>query len=458
MFVISVRAFLGIVALTVSSISAADPMPVMSLREAMSYARAHQPSLAAARSRIALARAQADIPRAMFAPKVTAAAELLVGTSNNTTASYATLGALDVARIGGSPANAPASWSPRPSTFAGVAVHQELFDFGRIAAQADAYDSLARAATENERSAQLDVELLVRDSFYAVQAARAILAASDAAVQRARAHRDLADARVKAQLWKPVLLTRAEADLAKYAVDRTRAAGALTTAQDVLAATIGSPIPAIDAGDDDVAWAAPPPGAHGMRELEQQAPEVRAARAALRFQQRMSAAIRRELAPDISLSAELTGRAGGDAVAAYPSPTGGGWLPAVPNWDALVVVSWPLVDRVVSARARASERAEAVRAAEIDEAEQAIRATVQRADVELEVAREAVPALQRALDAARANHAQSEAQFTAGLGTAIELADAEALLTDAQIQLALGQFQQARARARLGRALAEATP
>jgi len=63
--------------------------------------------------------------------------------------------------------------------------------------------------------------------------------------------------------------------------------------------------------------------------------------------------------------------------------------------------------------------------------------------------------LRRSLDAAVANYAQADARFRSGLGNAVELADAEALRTDAEIQLALGSFELARARAALGRAIAE---
>ena len=50
---------------------------------------------------------------------------------------------------------------------------------------------------------------------------------------------------------------------------------------------------------------------------------------------------------------------------------------------------------------------------------------------------------------------QAEARFKAGLGTSVELAEAEALLAEAEIRKALGEFDVARARAALGRALAE---
>jgi outer membrane protein TolC len=122
------------------------------------------------------------------------------------------------------------------------------------------------------------------------------------------------------------------------------------------------------------------------------------------------------------------------------------------------VLSWPLYDRTVDARARTSQRAETVRAAEIDQVAEQLRTITERGYVELGVATAALPALQRAVDAAQANHAQTEARFTGGLATAVELSDAEVLLTDAQIQLAIGQFQASRARARLGRVLAESTP
>ena len=71
------------------------------------------------------------------------------------------------------------------------------------------------------------------------------------------------------------------------------------------------------------------------------------------------------------------------------------------------------------------------------------------------MARESLPALAPELEAARANDAQADARFKAGLGTSVELADAEALRTDAEIQLALGQFELAHARAAFGRAIAE---
>ena len=73
----------------------------------------------------------------------------------------------------------------------------------------------------------------------------------------------------------------------------------------------------------------------------------------------------------------------------------------------------------------------------------------------MNVARTALPGFRRAVEAARANYAQADARFRSGLGTSVELADAEALRTDAEIQVALGEFQLARARSQFGRAISE---
>src|SRR5262249_55803712 len=61
----------------------------------------------------------------------------------------------------------------------------------------------------------------------------------------------------------------------------------------------------------------------------------------------------------------------------------------------------------------------------------------------------------QSLEAASRNHAQADARFKAGLGSSVELADAETLLVQAEIDLAVGRFEHARARARLSRALSE---
>ena len=142
------------------------------LKQAIAYAREHQPSLVAARARVEVARAQAQLPRAAQAVRIGGAAELLGGTNNNTTASYATLGFLDVARIGGTPANAAGVVDAR-----GVDDRRRLGPQGALRLRparplGDALDLLARPRTRRAEAAALDLDLFVEESFYAVLGAQ----------------------------------------------------------------------------------------------------------------------------------------------------------------------------------------------------------------------------------------------------------------------------------------------
>lgn len=431
--------------------------PSMTLRQALDYARTHQPELLTARARTAAVQAEALLPRAQWLPRVGLTAQVLEGTANNTSTSYLASPVVDLVRIGGTTSTATGTWSPDPSTLVGVGVRQEVFDFGRISTQGRAADSLVNAAQEDTRAQLLDVDLSVAESFLAVQATHALLDAATGALQRATAHRDLAQAGVKAGLRSPIEQTRAEADFARADVGLERARGNLRIAQGLFAATLGFNGPVLDASGPEPTLAELPDPQRALTQLEEREPRLRAAISALRAQRERTRAIGAEMRPDLFVSASVNARAGGAAPSGgAPIPPGGGWLPDVPNWDALLVLNWPLYDPAVSARREVSRQQEAVRQAELDALKERLGALMQQRLAEAEVARAALPALERASTAAQSNLAQAEARFKAGLGTSVELADAEALLTEAQIQLAIGHFDEARARARLARALSEA--
>jgi outer membrane protein TolC len=429
----------------------------MSLEEAIAFARAHQPEIRAALARVAARMAEADVPRAQWLPTFGATAQLFSATANNTTGTYVSPGPfMDLPRIGGTRVVASGTWQPYASTLVGAGLTQELFEFGRIAAQTAALDAVVEVERQRARTSTLEVTFSVEEAYFAVLAAKGILKASDDAYERSRMHRDLAKAGVNAGLRSPIELTRAEADLARFDIGRIRARGGLLTAQATLAAAVGVEDAALDA-------AGPPSTPPDMPALEaaiSQAsardPRVLAAIAALRADEEHTRAIGAELRPDLSLTATLTGRAG----AAPPSGNGiaadhGGWIPDVPNWDVGLVLSWPIFDGTVSARQSASRAREQVRREEIALMQHDQTAVIRETYVAVDVARTALPGLQRSVEAARANYAQAEARFKSGLGTSVELADAEALRTEADIQLALGQFDLARARAAFGRAIAE---
>ena len=442
-----------------SSVPGAEAAPaprVMTLPDAVAYARAHQPAIRAALARIAAEKAEAEVPRAQWKPLVGVTAQLFGATANNTTGTYVAPSFMGIPRIGGTRVASPGTLQPYASTFVGASALQEVFDFGRIAAQSAAADALVDVQTQRARSETLDVTFDVEEAYFAVFAARGIVTASEDAFERSRVHRDLAKAGVDAGLRPPIERTRAEADLTRFDLGRIRARGGLGVAQSVLAAAVGVPDAALDVA------AAPPTAAdmpgltRAMQEASFRDPRILQVLAQLKAQEERTRAIGAEARPDLSLTGALSGRAGG----APPSGTGApadanGWLPYVPNWSVGVVFSWPIFEPMVNARARASRATEQVRREQIGLAQQQQVAAIRLAFGGVNVAREVLPGLERAVAAARANYAQADARFRAGLGTSVELADAEALRTEAEIQQALGQFELARTRAIFGRAIAE---
>jgi outer membrane protein len=427
----------------------------MHLADALAYARVHQPVLGRARARVAAAAFETRVSRAEWLPSAGATLQAFEGTTNNSTASYVSVSHVDIPRIGGTSAAAVGGWGPSTSTMAAVAAAQEVFDFGRIAAEA----AVADAAYETERhradSERLGVELLVKEAYYGVQGARAIQRAAEDAYQRSSVHRQMAAAEVKSGLFAPIEVTRADAELARFEVERIRASGAVLTAQSTFAAAVGVPNFLLDAAGAPPELAPPPSLEAGLAQALQRDPELLVARSRVREGESVTRAIGAQMRPDLALTATLSARAGTATPSGAAAGDGTGPLPTVPNWDVGLVLRLPLYDGVLRARRdAASTRAEVART-DVMVLSRQQTAEVQQGYVSFEISEATLGSLRHVVEAGLANYAQAEARFKAGLGTSLELADAETVRTDAEIQLAVGQFNARRARAILTRLIAE---
>jgi len=427
----------------------------MTMAEALAYAHEHQPAIHAALSRVSASMAEARVASAQWLPQVGVTGQIFGMTANNTTATYVETPFVDIPRIGATSSTASGTLSPHASTIVGAGLRQEVFDFGRIGAQRAAADALVAVEQHGADAERLDIDFGVEEAFFSVFAAKAVVRASDEAYDRSRVHRDLAKRGVDAGLRSPIELTRAEADLAHFDVGRVRTRGGLSVAQTVLSAAMGAPDPAIDVSGEAPRASDMPALSEALSLAERRDPRLAQALARLKAAEEQTRAVGAELRPNLALTATVSGRAGGATPSSGPIPNGDGWIPGVPNWDLGVILSWPLFDGMINARRDAAQSQEQLRHDEIDVVREREIATVRESFVQVQVARSALVALENEVVAARANYAQADARFGAGIGNAVELADAEAVRTDAEIRLALGQFDLARARAAFGRAIAE---
>lgn len=422
--------------------------PAVSLDDALARA-AESPVLRAARAREAAAQVDEAAARAQWLPRVGVMAQLVLSTTNNSTATGIGSMVVDLPRIGATTIESTVDWVPAPSTVAAVGVRQQLFDFGRTAAELEA--ARARTGVEHLRSKQrgVEVRVAVMHAWFAVKAARAVLKASVDAATRARTHRDFVEAAVRSELRAPVEAARALADVQRAEVVQLRSEAQLAMAQRRLGAAVGLDEP-LDARGDE------PPSA-GVPALEPfladalQGPGLREVEARARVQQSEAEAASSQWRPSLMATAALSGRAGGATPNAGPLPLGEGWLPVVPNWDIGVVLSWQALDPVTLARADAARAFAGAADADVVVARQSERTEAALAWLEADAAVRAQPALETALEGAVAAQQQAEARYRRGLATMLELSDAERLRTDAEMQLALGELAVARAVAALER-------
>lgn len=433
-------------------------VPSMSLADALSFARSHQPAIRAALAKIQTKRAEAAVPSARWRPRVGVLAEIFAGTANNTTTVYTNRGVVDLPRIGNTTgrSTSDASLLPYASTIVAASVQQEVYDFGRIAAERAALDAEASVAAHESESTMAELAFNVEEAYFAVAAARQVLRAASEARALALVHRDFAKANVQSGMRPPIDLTRAEADFVQFDTAEARAIGGLRIAQTNLAALIGSPEAAIDVADEHIPETPTPSLDAALQAAASKNPQLLQAMDQERAADLAAKAAQAAKRPDLSLSAAVSGRSGGHPSSGSGTiPATAGLVPSVPNWDVGLVFTWPLYDPVTDARTKAAALKAEERRDVVDQTRRRLEADVRRGLVQVSVATTALENLGRARDAARANYAQADARFNAGVGTSVELADAAALRARADVDLALGRFDLARSRAALGRTLAE---
>ncbi len=430
-------------------------VPTLALADALLYMRAHRGTLEAQRARLAAARAEVRAATFAWIPSVGAVAQVVGSTTNNSTATFLADSAVPIPRIGATPLDGGIDWSPSASTLVAVGLRQQIYDFGRIGAQRAL--AAAQLAIEGAQGDELglDLELAVVSAYYAVLGARGVLETADGALERAQVYTSFIEAGVRSGVRPRIDLTRATADLMRFQVGRLRARTGVRLARSALAATIGSPEREIDATPVDV----PRSGASEPSDVGEatlmRTPRLRLLAGAVSMQEAQTRVLSAQQRPSLFLSASLSARAGGAQPTAGPVPTGDGWLPVVPNYHAAVVLSWPVWEPVTYARTRASKQREEALRAQLRDERNIVEHQIADARAQSQLAVESLSALERAEAAARANQDQAETRLRAGLGTVTELADASALLLNAQMGLVLGRYQMMIARAAMMRLVAE---
>ncbi|HZR25694.1 MAG TPA: TolC family protein [Vicinamibacterales bacterium] len=304
----------------------------------------------------------------------------------------------------------------------GVLVSWEPFDFGlRSANVAAAAASRTRAEAALKRT-QFDVAAQTLDAVLTLAAARATVTAAQAGVDRGEVLVQRVEALVNAELRPGAEASRARAEAAAARTQLIQAQQAVAIAQATMTQFVGGNAPDVTvriptalptAQPAPLVTANVPVAREQQSVVEQTAAELRA--------------LGRTYFPRVALQG-----------AAYARGADG---ETVQNYAAGLTVTFPLFD-AASIHARQAERAATLRAEEARARQIAtdLRARWSAAVAALDGARRIAANTPIELDAARAAVDQARARYQAGLGPLVDLADAQRLLTSAEIDTALAQL------------------
>ena len=406
------------------------------------------PATRASLEQVAAAAAGINLARTAYLPRADFFAQLNRATRNNVFGlllpqavippiSGPVLGANALTNVWGSAVGVLVSWEP--------------FDFGFRRANIATADMARKRAEAGAERTRLEVATAAADAYLTVLAAEQTVVAARAAVRRADVFREVVDALVKNELRPGVDSSRANAERALAENQVIQAEQAAAVARAGLAQLIGPA--ATSAPMESASLLRLPASLPPEPSLPSDHPAAREQRSAVEESQSRERALERSYFPRFSLQGSTYGRGSG---AHADGTTGGafsGFGPSTGNWALGLTVSFPALDLPALRERRNVEKHHAL--AEQARYEQVLRdlqSRIDRARAQFDGARRVAANTPLVISAARDAETQATARYRAGLSTLIEVADAQRLLTQAEIDDALARLAVWRARLNLAAA------
>jgi outer membrane protein TolC len=306
----------------------------------------------------------------------------------------------------------------RENTVASVSLSQLLFDFGKTFASTDAARRLSDVAFEDIELQRQLVTLTVKESFTNINFAQRLIRVQEQALERANLNLRSAQGFFQVGTRPKSDVTRAEVDVANARVDLIRARNAERNARVALNTAMGIPANTPTQIQDNLIYRDVALDSVQLLSVAlRQRPESKQAR--LRVDQ--ADALARRTVRDF-----------------FPDITGSGTYGATRSdmneiWDITFALTWTLYDggnriaRFKEAKANLDSARSNVKATDLN-----ISRDVEQAYINVTEANERIGAAQTAVASAQENFRLAQGRFDAGVGTILELTDAQLALTQAQ--------------------------
>jgi outer membrane protein TolC len=316
----------------------------------------------------------------------------------------------------------------------------EPFDFGRRSAM------LGQARTAEDRAradlalTQLQVATAVGDYFLRALANQQARLAAQANVDRWQVFNKSVHVLVDNQLRPGADGSRADAELSRAKTQLYQAQQAEQVALDTLAALMGA------AGNEIAVDTGPLLGAPPAASLPEAPPSghplARDQMAAVREVQAQERVLKRTDYPRFFLQAEGFGRGSEVPNNGTIIGSGNGLAPGRGNWVAGLTILFPDVFdfKALSAKKQIAEANQRSEQAHYQQTLQDLTGQIQAARDQLKAAQRVAQETPTELNAARQSEIQSRARYEAGLATLVEVADAENLLAQAEMEDAIARL------------------
>ncbi len=380
---------------------------MLTLEECIAIALDAQPRIQATLADYAAARYRVNQAMAPLLPQLSGlvSATRSQGTTIATNAAGATIQVAQSRQLG--------------DTFlAQVQLSQLLFDFGKNLAATEAARKLAEVAVEDVELQRQLISLTVKEAYTNTLFSQRLIRVQEQAQERAELNLRSAKGFFEVGTRPKSDVARAEVDVANAKLDLIRAKNALRTA--IVALNIAMAIN-VDTPTQIVDNLVYQPLTLDRQQLRsdslRQRPEYRQAKLRAAAAEATERQTFRNFFPDISGSG------------AY----GGTQSQLNESWSLGLTLSWSLFDgggriaRYQEAKANLEGARARVKSAELD-----IVQNVEQAEIAVEEAQERILAAQTLVASAQENFRLAQGRFDAGVGTILELTDAQLALTQAQ--------------------------
>jgi len=409
----------------------------LTLDQAVEFAFSHYPSIRAALAQAAAASSGVDLARTAYLPRTDLVWQADRATRNNV---FGLFFPQSIPLPISGPVLGTNSGTSAWGTATGFLFSWEPFDFGLRKARVDtarAQEGQARASTEVTR---LEVAVAAADAFLTLLAAEQAARVAQASVDRARVLVNTIEVLVKNELRPGADASRARAELATAQTQLIQAQQHEQISRVTLAQLLGIAGATVTIKEGPLLQMPPPieklPASlttHPFANLQTAAIEVVKAR---------QKELERSYFPRFDFQAATFGRGSGAQTNGEVLGGLNGLSPNTINWAVGFTAKFQLFDYAsLRSRKEIEKYFATAETARFDQVIQNLTAQNERAGADVEGARRVAENTPIQLEAAKATEEQVRARYQAGLTTVVDVADAQRVLAQAEIEDSLARLR-----------------